>query len=133
MFKQLASGGELKHEVVPLLALEPLFELDNVVVLEFQERVLAEDLLLVIADLAFVNDLDRDLDKRSRTRQKQRERESRMCEEGAGRTSRQSIVSRAFGPDTHVFSIVDAGRPLDLCEPADSERLLELVMPLPGA
>ena len=62
VLEQLASCGEFEHEVVLARALVPLDRLDDVRVLELEERVLPKDLLLVVADALLGDDLDGDLD-----------------------------------------------------------------------
>lgn len=61
VLEELTSRGELKHKVVLGRALVPLDGLDDVRVLELEERVLPKDLLLVVPDAVLGDDLDGDL------------------------------------------------------------------------
>lgn len=61
MVKQFASGGEFKHEKVVVLGLEPLDQLDDMLMLEGHEGVLSVHLLGVVADAVLFDNLDRDL------------------------------------------------------------------------
>ena len=61
MVKQFASGGEFKHEKVVVLGLEPLDQLDDMLMLEGHEGILSVHLLGVVADAVLFDNLDRDL------------------------------------------------------------------------
>ena len=61
MVKEFASCGEFKHEKIVVLGLEPLDQLDDMLMLEGHEGVLSVHLLGMVADAVLVDNLDRDL------------------------------------------------------------------------
>jgi len=59
MFKQFPSRRQFENQIIPLFTLEPLFQLDDMFMLQLEQRVLSEHLLIVIPNLLFRNNLDR--------------------------------------------------------------------------